>query len=391
MTAQLRKRKMLFVSSMAASRSNAIGMQVLQLAKGFDPDWSHCYWDYDLGMSEVRNSYCLNNSIPYRVPFEVGRNFLSREIERLGLGWWRGDRLIDSKRQRLREFFADAGFAHVAPLHTHEATRFREILEAVRCPFVVHIWDLFETTPNNDYKWLLTNAERVFCLSEAMVTAIRAMVPCDTSILRFVRSSSKYRARYISGNTLKIGLIGFLHAYRDGLELLSRAVESLRVQFTDIRLKYIGAPEQFKYIPAGLRELTEYVGAVDDDDRDRALAECNVGYLPGPLPSPEQDPRSRYSIPSRSGDYMAVGLPVIAATDLFSATSTFFSSIRERGFFPIRHPQHLCFAVEKLRDEDIWMQAAHECSHFFETHLNRERALIPLHRIASHFLCNELW
>ncbi len=163
---------------------------------------------------------------------------------------------------------------------------------------------------------------------------------------------------------MNIGLVGFLAAYQDGLQLLGQAMNQLRRQFSNVRLKYIGPPGQLRFMPEKLMEVTDYAGFLDNDGRDEALSGCNVGYLPGPLQPPGQDLRSRYSVPSRSADYMAIGLPVIAAVNAASATSALFSPIRDRGFFPVGSPEEICHAAQRLTGKELWNQAAHDCSTF---------------------------
>jgi glycosyltransferase involved in cell wall biosynthesis len=380
-------RTILFAGSLSASRSNALGVQMLHLAEPFAPAWSNCYWyDDGKGKSEAPNSYRLYTSIPHLWPFVSGRGFITRMTERLALDWWRDNHLIEWKKPRLRRILGDIGFAYVAPFRNGDATRCREILQTVGCPFVVHIWDFLDEVLNADYRWLFSNAEHVFCLSSTMIDEIRATATCETSLLAFSRPRSRYQAKHCAADTLKIGLIGTLFPYPEGPELLSRAISGLRTQFADIRLKYIGPPGEMKFIPPELKPLTECVGYLDDDGRDKALAECNVGYLPGPLLSPQQDRRSRHSIPSRSADYMAIGLPVIAAAHTSSATNAFFSSIRGRGFSPVSEPEDICRVAGDLRNEASWEQAAHACICFFDKFFSKEHAQNQLRTVAERFL-----
>ncbi len=389
MSEHANKGKMLFLSSMPVSRTNAIGIQILHFAEPFTPEWGHCYWDLGMGRSTTPNSLCLNSLILRRWPFATGRGFLTREVEHFGLGWWCGDRLIRRKKPQLRRKLGGIGFALVAPLRNSEATRCREILETLGCAFVVHMWDVLDDPLNADYAWLFSNAERVFCLSETMIKEIHKAAPCETSILPFVRARSQYQAKCIDGDTLVIGLIGFLSAYQEGLQLLAKSMDCLRGHFTNVRIRYIGPSEQLKCMPDSLKNVIEYMGFLDDDERDRALSDCHVGYLPGPLPSPQQDMRSRHSIPSRAADYMAIGLPVIAAANVHSATSIFFAPIRDRGFFLVRGDEDICLITQKLRAKAFWTEAAQQCSCFFNSTFNKEDALSKLYSIARPFLYDE--
>jgi glycosyltransferase involved in cell wall biosynthesis len=181
-------------------------------------------------------------------------------------------------------------------------------------------------------------------------------------------------------------LIGFLAAYRDGLELVARAVESLQTHFSRVTLRYIGPPSQLAYIPESLRELTEHLGVLVGDELDRALMDCDCGLLPGPLPVPEYDQRSKYSVPSRAADYLAVGLPIIATIHPDSATSLFFSSLRGRGFFPVTDSKGLVGALRALREEEVWLNASNECEAFFSQRCDAGIALKEFYSIANSFL-----
>jgi glycosyltransferase involved in cell wall biosynthesis len=386
MTGQRNNGNILFVSSMPASRSNAIGVLTLHFAEPFSPDWRHCYWEIGMGRSAVPNSYCLNSRIPALWPFATGRGFLTRKIGHSSLGWWKGDQLIESRKPQLRRMLNDTRFAYVAPLRNSEATRCREIVEAIGCPFVIQIWDISDAVMNDDYAWLFSRAEHVFCLSEAMLDEVHRLARCATSILRFTRTESRYKAKYSGPETLLIGLVGFLSAYQDGLELLGEAVAGLQSQFSDVRIRYIGPMGQMSYIPERLKQITEFMGFHDQDGVDKALASCNAAYLPGPLRSPQSDMRSRHSIPSRSADYMAAGLPIIAAVNSLSATSILFSPIQDRGFFLVNDPASLCLAAQKLKGEAFWTEAARECDSFFRQHFDIRQAQDKLCAIAKPFL-----
>lgn len=132
-------KKMRFISSVPASRSNALGIQTLQFAEPFAPEWVHLYWyNLRLGESDVPNSYRLNIAVPDLWPFAIGRGFITRLTERFAANWWREDQLIPSNKSQLRRML---GFAFLAPIKNSDSTRSRSILECVGCSFVVHIWE----------------------------------------------------------------------------------------------------------------------------------------------------------------------------------------------------------------------------------------------------------
>ena len=381
-----RESEILFISAMPASHSNAIGVLTLQFATPFGNAWKHCYWDTGMGQSEVPTSLFLNSSILRLWPFAAGRGFATRIVERFELGWWRGDRLLASKKPRLQRMLEDVGFAYAAPLRNSEATRCREILETVQRPFVVHLWDILDRSLNADYAWLFSHAESIFCLSEPMAALVRETAQCESKLLSFVRPRSKVRASYRDGNPIAIGLIGFLAAYREGLELVGRTIELLQTHFGGVIVRYIGPVSQLEYLPRGLRPFTEHVGFLVGEKLDRALLDCDCGLLPGPLLAPEEDPRSRYSVPSRVADYLAVGLPVIAAVHARSATSLFCSPLRGRGFFQVNDGEDLVAALEALTEKKVWTDASAACESFFDERCEIGVGLREFTSIAHRFL-----
>lgn len=387
MSGNPRKGKALFLGSMPASRSNALGIQMMHLGELFTQGWAHCYWyNHQLGDSEVPDSHRLSTSIPYRWPFATGRGFVTRMTERLGVGWWRGDHLIEAKKTRLRKLLGEIRFAYVTPIKNSDATRCREILQLFDCPFVVHVWDFLNSPLNADYDWLFSHAEHVFYLSPTMIEEIRKTATCGTSLLSFTRPRSSHQATQCEAGALRIGLVGTLFTYTEGLEVLRRAIGELRNHFAQIQVRYIGSSSQMELIPEDLKSFTECTGFLDDDARDKALAECNVGYLPGPMLSPDLDARSRHSVPSRTADYMAVGLPVIAAVHPLSATSRFFAEIQGRGFFAVSSPEEFCCAALELRNGKSWKEAAQECLSFFDAHFDKEYAQNELRSVAGRFI-----
>jgi hypothetical protein len=319
-----------------------------------------------MGKSEVHDSYCLKSPIPRLWPFATGRGFLARKVEDFGLCWWRGDRLNESRKPQLRELVGRTKLAYVAPLRNSEATRCRQILDTLGSPFVVHLWDILDDKLNDDYTWLFSHAMHVFCLSEAMLDRVHQLARCEASILPFIRPKSIYRARANRDqDAFVIGLLGFLAAYKDGLELLAAATDALMACGLRVRIKIIGPRENLALLPSSLKPLVEYSGFLDDDARDKVLASCDAGYLPGPHQPPQHDLRSRYSIPSRMADFLAAALPVIASVHEASATASAFSSLDGCGFFPARDAGEICAAVQRLLDIDFWSHASDNCLDFF--------------------------
>jgi glycosyltransferase involved in cell wall biosynthesis len=91
-----------------------------------------------------------------------------------------------------------------------------------------------------------------------------------------------------------------------------------------------------------------------NDERDRLLAQCHAGFLPGPLASPAMDSRSRFSIPSRVIDYMATGLPILGTVHPQSATSTYMEAFGLGGCLGVNSPELLAERLLALYDSSTW-------------------------------------
>jgi len=118
-----RSRKILFVSSMPASRSNALGIQILRLAERFCLAWVHCYWYNDcMEKNDVPNSYRMSTVIPYLAVCGRTRIFDSND-RAVWVGLVAKKHLIEWKKPRLRRILGDTEFAYIAPIKNGDVTR----------------------------------------------------------------------------------------------------------------------------------------------------------------------------------------------------------------------------------------------------------------------------
>lgn len=360
-----------FITSLALSPRNAIGVQVSNFARLWRQPWRHCYWDTGTGLSTARNSILLKSSIPERWPLAAGRGFLARQLEKMNLCWWKGDRLQEKRKSTLAARLASSTVAYVAPLSPRDALRSLEVLRVLRIPYVVHLWDVIGGNGLNaaspGYPELLSSAEHIFCVSSAIEEDARKISTQPVSLLSFTRPDANVQAAPFHGRGLRIAISGHLAPYQHGLDLLVSALPALQQAFASVSVLYIGAHDQAAMLPEPLRNIATQTGFVDDAARDRLLSECSVAYLPGPLLD-TTDMRSRYSIPSRMADYFSIGLPVVAAVHEGSATNRQFGAVSGNAFQRIASPSQLLSALAAMEDEKFWSQASRGArSCFLET------------------------
>jgi hypothetical protein len=94
----------------------------------------------------------------------------------------------------------------------------------------------------------------------------------------------------------------------------------------------------------------------DDLDFQRVLLDCHLAFLPGPS---EDDHFARYSIPSRTADFLTAGLPMLACVARQSATGQFLAPLVPNAVRLARSPEELVAGMRAfLHDEADWQSAS---------------------------------
>jgi glycosyltransferase involved in cell wall biosynthesis len=267
----------------------------------------------------------------------------------------------------------------VAPIAGRDARRMRAIVQILDMPFVVQIWDfLHNSIVDADMIWLIQHARHVFCLSQEILGAVKMLQP-EATVFPFQRSPSRHfaQAPRDPAQPGEIAILGAMEPYVDGIRCLMRAVEILREAGTSYRILHIGAPKMLRRPGIKAGDLITSTGFLEsEDERDRALAACTAGFLPGPTREPETDALSRFSIPSRILDFMATGLPIIGTVNPRSATARFCA---DNGLDDVLFsgPEALARRLEQLAREEAWSASS-----------NRSAAAYS--RLASHFDIEQL-
>lgn len=313
----------LFINRFSLSPRTAVGVQTMRL---LDPhkDWLHFHWwSSSLRPLDAR-SVLLENTVLSR--YSVLHNpTLVRWCERMGLSAWRGDTLRPSVARRLTaEYRERVTSVYLAPLGEGDAQRCLRLANLVGAPFVLHLWDVLDgDVTRGALRELVNRAQRVFCVSHPLVRAISPFRP-DAELLLFSRDASLAKAQPRENGPLKIVMHGNVSSYAEGLDDLDSAIRLLEAKGVAVEVWFLGSPKILRQARTKIKVRVKVRGFfATQAELDSALSHAHVGFLPGPKLDPKSDLRSRYSIPSRIVDYLAVELPLVGTVHDASATGEF--------------------------------------------------------------------
>jgi hypothetical protein len=316
----------LFITRFSLSDTTAIGVQTRNYLKEF-PSWEHVFWSSNELHSIDPRSRPLESYIFRRLGVLKRSTAISKVLKRLGLSWWSGEKPSTHARRVIGNIRRRVNCAYIAPLDEADAARMRAILEQLDVPFGVHLWDYLSGPPDENETpnlwWLIKHAAQVWALTSSLADDSGAP-PAKLSRLAFTREESLSKAcfRDSVAQPLRVALIGDVLSYKEGVEVLLDAVALLKAEKISVSLGYIGPAHVARLLDRQFGGAIKYEGFFTDRrERDRALASFHFGYLPGPLKAPDRDLRSKYSVPSRILDYLAVGLPIVGCAHSLSATA----------------------------------------------------------------------
>ena len=359
----------LFITPMSLSSRSAIGVQTKLMLEHF-PDWRHLYWDArDFDTSDPRSASAESLLFTHftLLKHEPPR-LLGRVLSGAGLSWWNNNELRTHYAKRIAgRLRNEIDAVYVAPCSVRDSRRTRSLLAAMKKPFLLHLWDLLDEHQLSDeaFQWLLKRATMVLCVSEPLVDWIAPHRP-DASILRFCRKPARHSAVPPTAGTLRIALIGNCRRYPEGLNLLDEALGMMSKAVTNVELLYVGTAEHVKSWSSPAAKRVKVTGFLaSDDDRDKELAKCNVGFIPGPLANPASNLLSRFSIPSRLLDYAATRLPIIATVHASSATALFLRNMGLDHSILGSNAKEIADRLTALCDQDLWLSESHFSSRAF--------------------------
>lgn len=367
------------ITSCPMSHTNGIGVQLhTMVAEGF-PLWHHFwFWaGWSSGESDVPQSTELGRSHRRLLTWwrwRRGRGFITRLARPLDplAGGVRRDRFAQSVAALGKTF----GAAYVAPLREEDALAMLGMVNVLGCPYVVHLWDLTHHEPCIDaatmpgFTRLLSGAEAVYCLTREMETWIAPVRRSDGLLAFGRRPPTTVASAPVPGQPLRLAVMGDLGIYRSGVELLRAAWPRLARATPAWRLVYLGPRAQQQVLAGIVGDALDYHGFVPNAERDRLLSTCHAAFLPGPSEDPVHELLARYSVPSRSSDYLLHGLPVLANLHPASAAHGFFADVRGSGMQIVRDADAMVAAAQTLSDPAAWQQASAAALAFGREHLD---------------------
>jgi hypothetical protein len=264
-------------------------------------------------------------------PFKLwGRKFLSRNENRIPFRYWSDDRLTPRGKRALLSAIASCNPVLPAIAVAHDercAKRLNSIHRETGIPFdlILYDWMHLDEPSLESFPQLaecINTARTVYTISPPLHRLALALKgnECPVTIRRigFYRAMPSFVARKdspIADATLKVFVIA--DAKRQPFLELLTSLKELNRQGPRIKLliHFVGNPRDLaKLAEAHVCDTLSVIfhGVVTSSERDRIAAECDIAYLAGPAVDPMVCPLSKYSLPSKIGDFAAVGLPVVA-------------------------------------------------------------------------------
>ncbi len=344
----------LFVTRFGLSDRTAIGAQTRQLLNCFSR-YMHLYWHEAPFDPAYPHSHRLETRLFGQLDILKHDNVTSRLLRKLNASHWHGDEPSAAVTTFLGRLKQEISMAYLAPIEAGDARRMKAIAEELQRPFVLHFWDFLDSNAaESATTWLIDNATHIFCLNRQIQEDLRG-ARRRSSILTFTRGRSNAIAKFTSSPEIRIAVTGSIEPYVDGMKCLVGAVQLLRAAGKNYTIVYIGLAKSLRRCGLDNHDFITATGFIESAEaRDKLLAECAVGFMPGPSAAPETDARAKYSIPSRILDYLAVGLPIVGTVHPRSATFAFCRDSRLDVGLLQDDPQRVARSFTSLEDEAMW-------------------------------------
>jgi hypothetical protein len=359
------KRVPLFINGFSLSSRTPIGVQTLRL---LDPhrDWLHFHWrTHNLRTLDER-SILFENPVLGRFHF-LRHPKLLPAWEGLGLSSWSGSDLRPSLVKRLLADYRErVSSAYVAPLCETDAKRCLKLVNLVGVPFVLHLWDVLHgDVAAGALRELVERAESVFCISQPLVDDVSLIR--DAELLSFSRDASPITAIPREHGPLKVAFHGTINCYQEGLDDLDQAIALLEQKGLKVEVSFLGSPGILRRANTTIKDRVNVGGFLPtQQDLDRELSRAHVAFLPGPKKDPKEDLRSRYSIPSRILDYMAVELPIVGTVHKASATGGFVRNLGLDGAATCSGPEEIAEWLVRLARPKSWVEQSTRSRNAFD-------------------------
>lgn len=357
--------------------TNGTSVFVSRLLEEIADSIVHLMWDTSEGGSEsVKQVVVIENPKPWwTFRFNRGHHLYMSLRYRIGLDWWNQGQLNMQKlKRRLCTLELQPKRAWVICLCESDASKICAIWESIGKPnFVLHVLDIFNDrlskadTPN--FHRLINEAKHVICLSDNIVSEIMQNGAKSVSLLPFCSDFSSNDSRPMK-EPLRIILSGTLwnsvYNFNPAVNLLLEAWEIIKCQFSGVELHYSGLSA--KELPAKLLCEIQDHGLLENCDYEKLLRSCHLAYL---IVSHPLNTVGRFSIPSRLGDYLACGLPVIACTDKGTAIDLFLHSLPDGCATNVDNVEGLLIAIKLFAGDAVsWKKASDIASGYAKLNLS---------------------
>jgi hypothetical protein len=372
----------LFINRFSLSPRTSIGVQTRRLMDAY-PDGLHFHWWTNSLRQLDRRSILLENKVQSRYSF-LHAATISIIAENLRLSWWGGgNQPRPWLAGRIRKQYRDrVSSVYLAPLSEWDAERCLALANLVGAPFVLHLWDVLSGDVNQGaLRELIDRAESVFCISEALLQDV-SRLRSDAVLLCFSRDDAPVTAVPPEQKPLIVGLHGNITSYAEGLEDLDQAIALLEAKGVPVEVQFLGSPRILQQTRTPLKKRVKSLGFFPTQaGLDHALGRVHVAFLPGPKLDPRGDLRSRYSIPSRVQDYLAVGLPIVGTVHEQSATGVFLRGLGLAEATVCSRPQEIADWLLQLSQPDAWTAASSRSRAAFAQLRNEEAPALRLKRV----------
>jgi glycosyltransferase involved in cell wall biosynthesis len=345
----------LFVSRFSLSSRTSVGIQTRRLL-GPHPDWLHFHWRTSTLRQPDARSLLFENAMLGRCSFLQTSTFV-KLCERARISCWKDGTLQPLRSRRLVSRYRDrVSSAYLAPLDESDAKRCVSFIDLLRIPFVLHLWDVLDgDLSSGALRQLVTRANRVFCVSQPLMRDVLG-IRNDAELLYFSRDAARVSAACTKG-PLRVVIHGDVNAYSHGLRDLEDAIGMLKERGITVLVTYAGLAKVLARASQHIQLRANSLGFIENQEAlDTALSETHIAFLPGPKLDPRTSLRSRYSIPSRVLDYLAVGLPIVGTVHKDSATNVFLGDLGLGDATSCSNGREVADWLLRLSDPEAWRE-----------------------------------
>ena len=314
--------------------TDGTSIYLAKLLGGAHRPFVHVMWDaVEGGVDSPGATVVADDLAPWGfLPFRRPAHLAAGLCRHLGFRWWDGARLNRPRMQRaIGRLPMRPKAAWIVCMMESDAEKIIPLWEALgEPPFVLHVMDIFhdgvseEATPR--FVDLIRRASHVICISEEIAREVRRVGARSVSLVLCASSFSTARRHPGFARPLRVVLSGALwnicYSRNAAVEHLAAAWPLIKARWSDAELHYTGSSGGD--FPAVLRRDLHDHGLLGTEDYEQLLNTCDLAYLPVSHPG---NSFARFSLPSRLADYLACGLPILAATEPGTAVHSFLQSL----------------------------------------------------------------